>query len=387
MAETKQVSVTPRQVAAFRLSRHHLARRAPARKMPEVVGDMVGAQAQVLSAAQMSIRARIDSATVEDMESAIWKGRKLVRAWAMRRTMFLLPSDELALYARGTHRRAAYGLRWAQKRISPARSLERLLEDVVGALDEPQTRSGIAKALESKGYKLHSKAGGGWGDSRAVNWVKVGNSSLPIGFLIHMIGAREVVCSGPTAGNESTYVRADRWIPSLKDMAVEEAEGKLLEKYLRAFGPATPGDFALWAGMYIRDAKEIWRHVENEVAQVKIEGKAAWVLRSDLPELEKEDVGEPVVRLLPFFDSFLLGHKSHRNIVDEGHHKMVYRAQGWVSPVLLIDGRARGVWSYKQVKDELEVSVTPFGRLPSAVIGKIRQVAAELGQYLGSESV
>ena len=117
------IPITQEQVTAFRLSRHHLAKRARASELALVAGDMGGAQAQVLSAAQISIRARLESATIQDLDDAIWKERTLVRAWGMRRTMFLFPSDKLALYVRGTYRRSAYNLRRAEKGISSRRVL------------------------------------------------------------------------------------------------------------------------------------------------------------------------------------------------------------------------------------------------------------------------
>jgi hypothetical protein len=301
--------------------------------------------------------------------------------------MFLFPSEELALYVRGTYRRSAYNLRWAQKRVSAELALDRLLDDIMEILSEPRTRNDIALLLKSKGYRVRSKAGGGWGDKRAVPWVQVGRTSLSVGFLLHVIGARDVICSGPNQGNESTFVNADQWLPHWKDVPVEEAEGQLLAKYLSAFGPATLADFALWAGMYVRDAKEIWALQKGKMAQVEVDGHAAWILRSDLTELEEARIEEFGVRLLPFFDSFLLGHKSHRDIVDEKNHKKVYRAQGWISPVVLVDGRAQGVWSYVQRKDDLEVRVAPFIKLSSRVSSQIQEQALDLGRFLGFPNV
>src|SRR5438876_8452559 len=101
-------------------------------------------------------------------------------------------------------------------------------------------------------------------------------------------------------------------------MPVEKAERELLVKYLGAFGPTTLQDFALWAGMYVRDAKPIWQGEAENLVHVDVEGWKASILQSDLPDLEKAELDEAVVRLLPYFDSFLLGHKSHRNIVDQG---------------------------------------------------------------------
>jgi hypothetical protein len=381
--DRKPIPVSWRKVAAFRLSHHHLSKRQPSTSMASVLADIGGAQSQVLSAAQMSIWARVKEARIRQVNSAIWKDHTLVRAWAMRRTMFLLPSDQLAVFVRGTIRRAAYHFRHALSLIGSQQKLDELLDAVLGALAQPRTRSDLAEILvNSHGYKLKSKAGGGWGNKRPVPWVRVGRSLLPVGWLLHVIAARDVIVSGPGDGNEATYVRADKWIPNWKDMPVEKAERELLVKYLRAFGPTTLQDFALWAGMYVRDAKPIWQTEAENLVQVDVEGWKASILQSDLPDLEKAEFDEPVVRLLPYFDSFLLGHKSHRNIVDQGNHKKIYRDQGWVSPVLLVDGRAQGIWSHDQNKGILAIRVTPFSRISRGISSRIRDEASDLGRFL-----
>jgi len=387
-AEQKPIPVSWRQVAAFRLSQHHLSKRKPSASMASVLADMGGAQSQVLSAAQMSIWARVRGARIRNLNSAIWNDHTLVRAWAMRRTMFLLPSDELAVFVRGTTRRAAYHFRHALSRVGSQEKLDELLDAVLDALKEPRTRSDLAEILsKSHGYKLKSKAGGGWGNKRPVPWVRVGGGLLPVGWLLHVIAARDVIVSGPGDGNEATYVRADKWIPDWKDMPVEKAERELLVRYLGAFGPTTLQDFALWAGMYVRDAKPIWQSEADNLVHVDVEGWKASILKSDLPDLEKAELDEPVVRLLPYFDSFLLGHKSHRNIVDQGDHKKIYRDQGWVSPVLLVDGRAQGTWSHEQNKGILAVRVTPFSRISSGVSSRIKEEASDLGRFFGCSDV
>src|SRR5712692_1422911 len=386
--DRKPIRVPWRKVGAFRLSHHHLSKRQPSASMASVLADIGGAQSQVLSAAQMSIWARVKGARIRQVNSAIWNDHTLVRAWAMRRTMFLLPSDQLAVFVRGTTRRAAYHFRYALSRIGSKQKLDKLLDAVLEALSEPRTRSDLAEILrKSHGYKMKSKPGGGWGNKRPVPWVEVGGASLPVGQLLHVIAARDVIVSGPGDGNEATYVRADKWIPNWRDMPVEQAEKTLLVKYLKAFGPSTLQDFALWAGMYVRDAKQIWSQMAEKISQVDVEGWKANILQSDLPELEEAEIEEQVVRLLPFFDSFLLGHKSHRNIVDEKNHKRIYRSQGWVSPVLLVNGRAQGVWSHAQKKNDLEVKITPFSKLSNQVTERAKEEASDLGRFLGCENL
>lgn len=388
MPESKPVRVSWKQVAAFRLSRHRLSKKTSLAALSSVPGDMAGAQAQVLLAGQMSIWPRVKGARLQDVESALWKERTLVRAWGMRGTMFLLPSDELSVFVRGSARRAAYNLNWAIRHAGSKQDVDKLLDRVSEILEEPRTRTDLAQMLtESHGYKTKSKAAGGWGDKRKVPHVKVGTISLSMGFLLHIIRARDVICSGSNQGTEASYVRADKWIKNWKDVSQEKAERELLVKYLKAHGPATINDFAIWEGLYMKDAKDIWSKEAENIVEVDIEGSKAGTLESDLPELESAKINEPVVRLVPYFDSFLLGHKSHLNIVDEKNRKKVYRSQGWVSPVLLVDGRAQGVWSHVQKKNDLEVKITPFSKLSNQVTERAKEEASDLGRFLDCSSV
>jgi uncharacterized protein YcaQ len=384
------VSISPDQVAAFRLSRHHLVARAPAGRMVSVLGDVAGTQAQLLSAAQIALWSRVRNVGLDDIATALWKDRVLVKAWCMRRTMFLLPSDSLALFVRGSARRARRETQWVLSHDVSERGLDRLLEGVLDALCRPLTQSALADELSGslRYQKRYIAGGGGWGNRRKLPWIEVEGLALPAGYLLHLVGAVGVICSGPNVGAESTYVRADRWVPEWKDTTGEEAEGELLRHYLRAFGPATLADFRLWTGMFASDAKEIWERGEDEMTRVEVEGVSSFVLRSDLESLVEAELDRPVVRLLPYFDSFVLGHKSHRNIVSEGNHLKVYRPQGWVSPTLLIDGRAEGIWSYAKKKNgRLSVLLEPFTRLPRGVVSRLREEADDLGRFLGCPDV
>jgi len=66
--------------------------------MPWVVSDVCGVQAQVLSAAALSLWARVNNTTIQDVEDALWKHWTLVKTWAMRGTLHLLSSEGLSTY-------------------------------------------------------------------------------------------------------------------------------------------------------------------------------------------------------------------------------------------------------------------------------------------------
>src|SRR5256712_4912268 len=148
--------VTWSQVTAFRLSGHHLLERAPARALISVVGEMAGAQAQVLSAAQISLWARVRDLRVEDVDAAL-RARTVVKAWCMSRTMHHLPSEDLGIFARGSARHAEREIRWVRGRGISDRVLEELIDAALRGLDQPLTgRELIERA--SRAFAVRTRA-------------------------------------------------------------------------------------------------------------------------------------------------------------------------------------------------------------------------------------
>ena len=379
--------VTWKQVAAFRLSRHHLVERAPATNLVSVVGDMAGAQAQLLSAAQTSIWSRVRDLQIAQVEKAMSK-RTLVKAACMRQTLFLVPARDLAIFVRGTSGRAEKEIRWALGKGVPERVIDAAIDAALSSLDEPLVRAEIAERTSRiLGVTRRDVQGGGWGSHRQLAAVPVGDLIYPVVDLLHLVAARGVVCYGPNRGNEPTFVRADAWIPNWKDMPREQAEEHLLQRYLRTFGPATVTDFALWSGVTLRDAQQIWTRKQSGFATVNVEGWRTQVLRQDLEDLAMADLKRPVIRLLPYFDTFLLGHKERDHLVAIENKPSVYRAQGWIAPVVLVNGRVVGVWEHTRSGDHLQVKVQKFTPLSRASVSGIQEEVRDLGRFLGSPNV
>jgi len=382
-----QLPVTWNQVAAFRASRHHLLERAPAKALKSVVGDMAGAQAQLLSAAQISLWSRVRDLRIAHVEEALSE-RILVKASCMRRTLFLVPAEDLAIFVRGSARRAEKEIRWARGKGVPDRVVDAAIDAALGALDQPLTRPEIAeRASRTLGVRMRAIHGGGWGRRSKVAAVPVGELTYPVVDLLHLAAARGVVCYGPNRGNEPTFVRADAWIPQWRDVSREQAEGILLHRYLRAFGPARAVDFAMWTGITLTEAREIWAREQASIAPVNVDGWEAAVLRDDLNELTQAEFERPLVRLLPYFDTFLLGHKEREHLVTMQHQPRVFRAQGWIAPVVLVDGRATAVWEHAREGNRLRVKVTKFGSMSRRIIAAIREEARDLSRFLGVSNV
>ena len=348
---------------------------------------MTGAQAQLPSAAQISLGMRVRDLKLEDIENAM-EERKLVKASCMRRTLFLVPSRHLATFIRGSARRAQKEINWALKKGVPERTIDAAIDAALSVLDEPLTRPEIAERV-SRVLKVQKKdvQGGGWGSRRKLAAVPVGHLTYPVVYLLHLVGARDVICYGPYQDNEPTFVRADAWLPNWKDLPQEEAEEKLLRKYLQAYGPATEADFALWCGVSQTEAREIWARAGSGIASVNVEGWSASILKKDLNTLTQTEFERPLVRLLPYFDTFLLGHKDRGHLVDKKHQSKIFRPQGWVTPTVLVDGRVAGTWKHTQEKHRLLVNVEKLEGMSKRMTTAIHEEAQHLGRFLALSNV
>ncbi len=379
--------VTWSQVAAFRLARHHLLERASRQTVVEVAGDMAGVQAQLLSAAQLSLWSRVRDLRISDVQQALGE-RTLVKASCMRRTLFLAPAHDLAVFIRGATGRAEKELRWTLRKGVPERVVEAAIAAVLDALDQPRTRPEIAgRVSRVLGVSMQSIHGGGWGSRGKVAAVPIGDLTFPVVDLLHLTAARGVVCYGPPRGNEPSFVRADAWLPDWQDLPRAEAEGILLRRYLRAFGPATAADFAMWTGITLTEARAIWAREQSGLAPLSVEGWQASALQEDVDELAQAALTRPLVRLLPYFDTYLLGHRERDHLVGIEHLPRVYRSQGWIAPVVLVDGRAAAVWEQARKGSRLLVKVMPLGALPPHALAGVAAEAQDLARFLGAPEV
>lgn len=379
------VPVTWRQVHAFRMARHHLARPAPRSRVAEVVADACGVQAQMIGPAQLALRVRVRGLTLDDVDRALWKERSVARVWCMRGTVHLVPSDEFAVFVRGSSsRQESRVAAWLERAHVPKASAERLLAAMAAAMDIPRTRPEIAARIRGDlGLPIVRGGGRGWGSPADAEGFRVGETVFTVAGLAFLASYRGLICYGPDEGRAGTFVRPDVWLPAWKDLPLAEAEEALLRRYLRACAPATPHDFSIWSGLAVTRARDIWSRLGHEIAPVTVDGRTSWALERDRTTLERARLPASTVRLLPYFDSFLMGHRERSHLVDKAHHKRVFRPAGWVYPAVLADGHVAGDWSYTRSTRGLRVRVRSYEALDGTTRDAIRGEAEDVARFLG----
>jgi hypothetical protein len=143
----------------------------------------------------------------------------------------------------------------------------------------------------------------------------------------------------------------------------------------------------MWTGISQREAQEIWAREASDFATVNADGRPGTVLREDFNKLIKAEFQRPLVRLLPYFDTYLLGHKERDHIVAKEHYGKIYRPQGWISPVVLVSGRVVAIWGYALERERLRVDVQKLVPISRQVVEGIRGEAHDLARFLGATDV
>lgn len=157
-----------------------------------------------------------------------------------------------------------------------------------------------------------------------------------------------------------------------------EAESRdLALRYLRAYGPATPADFAAWTGL--RGAREIIASLGDAAVEVDVEGRTL----VDAADAERPaDTPPPAARLLAEFDAALLSHKDRTRILPNAHVGVIGSPNGLIPSTFLVDGAVAGRWTLTVADGEARAELHPVGRLAqrtqSALRRELRSLARDL---------
>ncbi|MGH9775585.1 MAG: winged helix DNA-binding domain-containing protein [Candidatus Acidiferrales bacterium] len=352
-------------ILAFRFARQHLSRAASG-NLVEVCGNVCGIQAQLTSAAEIALWARVRGLRRIQIEAALWKDRSLVKSSFMRQTIHWIPASDFSLYtaALRTRNREAF-FRIMSRFGLTARDYDSFNESVLNAL-----RSGpLTKTVLTQ--RIYQQAG-----KRLQAWMKrIWNPFKPA-------LAEGLICYSSERGNEVCFVRAGDWLPKQKKVAEIEARQILLRRYLRSYGPATRHDFSKWSGLSMKEAQIVWDSLQDEFQEISVAGEQAAILRKDIAELRDARPATLTLRLLPSFDPYLLAHAEKIHLVDTRHYKRVYHPAAWISPVVLRDGRAIGVWSISRGASHACCAVEFFAKQPNTIRAEIAEEILSLERFL-----
>ncbi len=342
----QSVEATDEVLSQRALNRATLARQMLLRREQktalETLEFLLGMQAQVPRAPYVGLWSRLEGFQATEL-AELMASRQAVRAPLMRSTihmtsardcLFLWPLMQPVL-ERNLFTGSPFG------RNLKGMDLAELLE-AGRALIEEQPRSTA---------ELKAQLGERWPERDGASLAYAINRLLPV---------VQVTPRGLwTESGQTKWTTTDTWLGRPIDQ--EPSVGRMILRYLAAFGPASVADVQSWSGLTrLRDVVERLR--PQLLAFRNEQGKELF----DLPDAPRPDPETPVpVRFLPVYDNLFLAHADRSRFFASDTTVPSMPGNGRDTGSILVDGFFRGVWNIKRERNTAILQIEAFPGLPA----------------------
>lgn len=333
---------------------------APRTADPVAVTRWLGAvQSQEYAQSLWALGLRTQGSTLASIEAAIDRGA-LLRTWPMRGTIHLVPAEDARWMVRLLAGRPVRLVRNTYRKIGLTDDVLAHAADVVtGALrgGRQLPRKDLYALLSSAGIDCSASPNGGRGNHI-------------LGYLAHT----GLLCMGPVRRGQPVFVLLDEWAPAPREPAEPLAE--LAVRYFGSHGPATVRDFGWWTGLTLADARRAIELAGPALAAEDRDGEPYWAAAGPGRGQKARPEG---ALLLPAFDEYTVAYKD-RGLLHDGSPQA---NSDLLNPVMLLDGRAAGLWKRVVGAKSVQISLAPYGRLGRPDRSRLAAAAERYAAFLG----
>jgi hypothetical protein len=323
--------------------RHRLSPEARGDDVVTATRDLVCLHATTPTTVYLSAWARVDGFTPAVMDAALYSDRSLVKHLAMRRTLFAVPTEDLAMVQAGAsrrvaeseHRRLAREVQRAGLREDGEAWLAEAKRAVLGALDSGRqlTSTQLREEVPLLQGSIAYGAGRSWGGQ-----VQVGPRVLTVlsaeGLIVRAGNAGDWTTSRPLWATMRTWIGEP--VPELEPTVGLAA---LVRRWLATFGPGTVQDIKWWLGGTLTATRKAL--ADLGAVEVALDGSTGYVLPGDLDRTEPV---APWAALLPELDPTTMGWTERGWYLGE-HRSQLFDANGNAGNTAWWEGRIVGGWS------------------------------------------
>lgn len=327
----------------------------------------------------LSLLARVDGLTVDDVDRALYVDRTLVKQLAMRRTLFVFPHDLLpaawgsasARVADTEGRRIAQDVERAEVAGDGARWLDEARAAVLGVLEDApggRTALELREAISHIDVRIDVTAGSTWGAGRV---------------LTHLGATGDVVRGANTLHwrlSRPRWTRMEHWLDVVPPQTeARDGYAELVGRWLATFGPGTVEDIRWWLGNTLGAVRQALADLGAVEVGLEPDG-VGWVLPDDVDEVAAP---EPWAALLPVLDPTVMGWKQ-RGFYLGPHGAALFDRNGNAGTTAWWDGRVVGCWV--QDPDGI-VEVRLLEDCSSEARAALDVEAQRLSEWLGGQRV
>jgi Winged helix DNA-binding domain len=376
----RKIDVAERRARLAR--RHRLAPATRAADVVEAAGSMVCLHATDPATVFLSAWARVDGMEPADLERALYADRTLVKHLAMRRTLFVFPRETLAAaqaaasnrVADVERRRLVRDVEAAGLQTDGERWLAKAGEQVLALLADGRqaTSSELRDELPALEGSIAYGEGKSWGGRMAVG-PRVLTTLSAAGRVVRATNDGGWTTSRPRWASTASWLGEEI-------EACSEAEGtaRLVERWLRTFGPGTAADIKWWLGSTIGAVRRALGDLD--AVEVDLDGQTGYVLGDDL---DAADPIEPWGTLLPPLDPTTMGW-FERDWYLGPYKAQLFDTSGNAGPTVWWEGHIVGGW---RQSDTGEVVLQLLEDIGSEGLRALEDEAARLTDWLGGTRV
>jgi len=356
------------QADAHVLRRQHLTPDSKTDDVVQMVKDISGLYAASATTPYLSLLARTPHFKREQLDNELYTRRTLGRIRCMRKAIYILPIDLLVAAHWATRSlNVEASRRYLEYRGVPRSVYEPLARQIQDLLKGSElTASDIRHALRT-----------------SLDVPAVLNFMCDLGLLIRS----RVERGGPDLN--FCYALFADYFPRvrLEPMGEREAAMHLVRQYLRAFGPATEADIAAWTGLGEVSAHIALQHMHGEVIRVQITNRVGnfLMLNTEVATCRQEPpLLQPVVKLLPSHDPYLLGYQDRSRYIDTRHTDRAFDQTGNVTSTIVLNGHVIGVWDL--IAESCLVKLFLFQDVHADARAAVEAAAQQIGQFMCCEA-
>ena len=382
------------QVNRYLLHKQHLAPSSRGQAAVAVARDVGPIGAAPPTTPYISLWARTNGFQREQLDSALYEERSLVRIPWMRATLYIVPSDEYPAHHQVAGPLLDRGLR----------DLDDLLREAGGGEDESHLRSSrelaqrVLEIMSTRGPHTIAELMQLLPDLEAriyhdPEYPELGHSRLGTRLVPAMCAQGLLVRAQPRGGWRSdlySYATMPSWLPGTRSdsLSTREALTRIVRAYVSAFGPVTVGDVSHWLGGYARhQVVTALMRLGGDLARLQIYDFPGdyFMLETQVPELLDFSPEERCVCLLPPRDSYSMAYNDASRFLHPSHRERVYDRVGESAGTVWVDGRIAGTW-WPHIR-EARIIVRLFEPVHPHALALVGEEARRLGDLLDLDSV
>ncbi|TET91345.1 MAG: winged helix DNA-binding domain-containing protein [Methanomassiliicoccales archaeon] len=358
------------RVNHFLLRKQHLTENTKTDDILQIVSDIGGLHATGATTPYVSLFARMKSFEKEDLRRELQDKRTLGRIRTVRRTLYVLTKEMIPIAHSATRKFIELRARDFEKHLGITPAIYK------------NTSKKILEVLDNDGLTAKEV-------KRALGM------DLNISSIMNLMCDQGILIRGlPKKGWKSNihrYYNFSRFLPDvdLNEVGEEKATGLLVHQYLKSFGPATEKDIVWWTGLRKTPIRKALDDIQEQLLHIEIEGLEGnfVMLGSDEKALKTTRVAQKkTVCFLPASDPHLMGYRERGRYLDYEHYNELFDPSGNATFMILLDGRAVGVWDLEKGKKPL-VKLYLLEKVDSSLSKTLRRKAKDIGKFIAEKDV